>query len=141
MQTAPVLGDAEAMRAIGAIREELLRRGRAAVIAVADSQGELVALLRMAGAPLESGPIATNKAFTAARLRKPSRALGESVRTKGHDTAWYGDLRYLGWGGGMPVVVAGQVVGAVAVSGLSQDEDEELAGIGIAAALAGAGEG
>jgi glc operon protein GlcG len=136
MLTAPVLGDAEAMRAITAIRDEVLRRGKAVVIAVADSHGELLGLLRMAGAPLESGPIATNKAFTAARLRKPSRALGDGVRAKGHDTVWYGDPRYLGWGGGMPVVLDRQVVGAVAVSGLSQDEDEELAAIGIAAALA-----
>jgi glc operon protein GlcG len=136
MQTVAVLGDAEAMRAITAIRDEVLRRRQTAVIAVADAHGELIGLLRMAGAPLESGPIAANKAFTAARLRKPSRSLGESVRTKGSDTAWYGDPRYLGWGGGMPVVVAGQVVGAIAVSGLSQDEDEELASLGIAAALA-----
>jgi glc operon protein GlcG len=139
MQTAQVLGDAEALRAIMAIRDELSRRGSTAVIAVADAHGELIALLRLAGAPLESGPIATNKAFTAARLRKPSRSLGEGVRTKGYDTAWFGDPRYLGWGGGMPVEVAGQVVGAVAVSGLSQDEDEELAAIGVAAALAGQG--
>jgi glc operon protein GlcG len=96
----------------------------------------LLAFLRMKGAPLESGPIAINKAFTAARLRKPSRALGDSVRAKGYDTAWYGDPRYLGWGGGMPVAVGGLVVGAVAVSGLSQDEDEALAALGIAAALA-----
>ncbi len=136
MQTTPVPGDAEAMRAIVAIRDELIRRGRVAVIAVADAHGELLALLRMAGAPLESGPIATNKAFTAARLRKPSRAVGEAVRARGHDTMWYCDPRYVGWGGGLPMVVAGQVVGAVAVSGLSQDEDEALAALGIAAALA-----
>jgi glc operon protein GlcG len=136
MQMTPGLGDAEALRAIVAIRDELIRRGRAGVIAVADAHGELLALLRMGGAPLESGPIATNKAFTAARLRKPSRAVGEAVRTRGHDTVWYGDPRYVGWGGGLPVVVNGIVVGAVAVSGLSQDEDEELAALGIAAALA-----
>jgi glc operon protein GlcG len=136
MHSMPVLGDDEVLRAVGAIRDELAARGRTGVIAVADAHGELLALLRMEGAPLESGPIAANKAFTAARLRKPSRALGDSVRAKGYDTSWYGDPRYLGWGGGMPVVVAGQVVGAVAVSGLSQDEDEELASIGIAAALA-----
>jgi glc operon protein GlcG len=135
MQTMPVLGGAEALRAIHAIRDEALRRGLAAVIAVADAHGELLAFLRMEGGPLESGPIATNKAFTAARLRKPSRAVGERLRSKGEDIAFYGDPRYVGWGGGLPVVVAGVVVGAVAVSGLSQDDDEELAAIGIAAAL------
>jgi glc operon protein GlcG len=129
------LGDAEALCAIAAIRAEVLRRGKSVVIAVADAHGELLALLRMADAPLESGPIAGNKAFTAARLRKPSRALGDAVRAKGHDAAWYGDPRYVGWGGGLPMTVDGRVIGSVAVSGLSQDEDEELAAIGIAAAF------
>jgi len=136
MQTVTQLGDVEALRAVHAIRDALLTRGQTAVIAVADAHGELLAFLRMAGAPLESGPIATNKAFTAARLKKPSRAVGDAARGKGYDSAWYGDPRYLGWGGGLPVVLAGHVVGAVAVSGLSQDEDEAMAAIGIAAALA-----
>ena len=48
----------------------------------------------------------------------------------------YGDPRYIGWGGGVPVVVDGAVVGAVAVSGLSEHEDMELAGIGVAAIVA-----
>lgn len=47
--------------------------------------------------------------------------------------AYYGDPRYIGWGGGVPVVVAGTVVGSIAVSGLSQEEDMELAGLGAAA--------
>ena len=48
-------------------RHELLRRGKAAVIAVADAHGELIALLRLDGTPLPSILIATNKAWTAAR--------------------------------------------------------------------------
>ena len=53
--------------------------------------------------------------------------------------AYYGDPRYVGWGGGVPVLVEGQVVGAVAVSGLSQEEDAELAGMGAVAILEGLG--
>jgi glc operon protein GlcG len=47
--------------------------------------------------------------------------------------AYYGDPRYVGWGGGVPVVVAGTVVGAIAVSGLSQEEDMELAEMAVKA--------
>jgi glc operon protein GlcG len=137
MQTIPLLEGSDAMRAVVAIRDALLARGKTAVIAVTDAQGELLAFLRMDAAPLESGPIAINKAFTAARVRGASRSLGDNYRTKGYDAAWYGDPRYQGFGGGMPIVLAGRTVGAVAVSGLSQDEDEEMAAIGIAAALAG----
>ena len=51
----------------------------------------------------------------------------------GFDIAYYADKRYIGWGGGVPVVVAGKVVGAVAVSGLPEAEDAELAALGVQA--------
>jgi glc operon protein GlcG len=129
------LGHAEAQRAIDAIRQELERRDAAAVIAVADAHGELIALLRLDGAPLPSILIATNKAWTAARERKATRELGQAARDPdaGFDMAYFGDRRYIGWGGGLPVMLDGLVVGAVAVSGLPEMEDIELARIGVAA--------
>jgi glc operon protein GlcG len=129
------LGHAEAQRVIAAIQAELLQRGKAAVIAVADAHGELIALLRMDGARLPSIQIAMNKAWTAAREQVPTRELGQKSRhpQEGFDMAYYGDRRYIGWGGGVPVVVAGAVVGAVAVSGLPEGEDMELAAFGAAA--------
>lgn len=132
------LGHAEAQLAIQAIRDELLKRGKAAVIAVADAHGELISLLRLDGAPLPSILIATNKAWTAARERKPSRELGQAARDpqSGFDMAYFGDPRYIGWGGGVPVLVEGVVVGAVAVSGLPEQEDMDLVQIGVAAILA-----
>lgn len=48
----------------------------------------------------------------------------------------FGDLRYTAWGGGVPIVYQGQVVGAVGVSGLPEAEDMVLAAKG-AALLAG----
>ncbi len=132
------LGHAEAQRAIEAIKDELIKRHKAAVIAVADAHGELIGLLRLDGAPLPSIVIATNKAWTAARERKPSRELGQAARdpANGFDMAYYGDARYIGWGGGVPVIVDGTVVGAVAVSGLPEQEDMELVQLGVAAITA-----
>jgi glc operon protein GlcG len=131
------LGHAEAQRAIEAIQAELVKRGKAAVIAVADAHGELISLLRLDGAPLPSIVIATNKAWTAARERKPSRELGQAARdpNTGFDMAYYGDSRYIGWGGGVPVIISGAVVGSVAVSGLPEQEDMELVQLGVAAIL------
>jgi glc operon protein GlcG len=131
------LGAGEAQLAIQVIQAELVRRGKSAVIAVADDQGELIGLLRGDGAPLPSIVIATNKAWTAARERKPSVELGRASRDPqtGFDMAYYGDSRYIGWGGGVPVVVAGTVVGAIAVSGLIEAEDMELAGMAAAAVV------
>jgi len=135
MQHVTTLGHIEAQRAIQAIQAELQKRGKAAVIAVADAHGELISLLRIDGAPLPSIVIATNKAWTAARERKPSRELGQSARDPitGFDMAYYGDSRYIGWGGGVPVIVDGAVAGSVAVSGLPEQEDMELAELGVAA--------
>ena len=137
MQNEASLGHEEAQHAIEAIKAELLRRQKAAVIAVADAHGELIGLLRLDGAPLPSILIATNKAWTAARERKPTRELGQSARDPetGFDLAYFGDPRYIGWGGGVPVVIDGAVVGAVAVSGLPEQEDMELVQLGVAAIM------
>ena len=131
------LGHVEAQRAIQAIQSELLKQDKAAVIAVADAHGELIALLRMDGARLPSIQIASNKAWTAAREQIPTRELGQKSRhpQEGFDMAYFGDRRYIGWGGGVPVLLDGVVIGAVAVSGLPETEDMELAALGVAAIL------
>jgi glc operon protein GlcG len=133
------IGYEDARRALDAIASELTRRGLAAVITVADDHGELIALMRMDGAPLSSIAIATNKAWTAARERRSSYEVGQAARhpQTGFDIAYFGDPRFVGWGGGVPIVIAGAVVGAVAVSGAPQAVDMELAALGIQAILKG----
>jgi glc operon protein GlcG len=128
----------DARLALDVIAKELERRAQAAVIAVADDHGELLALMRMDGAPLPSILIAINKAWTAARERKPSSEIGRAVRhpATGFDIAYYGDPRYIGWGGGVPVVIAGAVIGAVAVSGAPEALDIEMATLGVEAIAA-----
>jgi glc operon protein GlcG len=102
---------------------------KSVVDAVADSHGELIAFARMDGAPISSIRIAANKAWTAAREREATKEIGEKARhpEKGHDIAYYGDPKFVGWGGGIPIWKDGVVAGAVAVSGLSSSEDVELA--------------
>jgi glc operon protein GlcG len=132
------LCDENAAVAVAAIKAELTRRGKPGAIAVVDSHGETLAVLRQSGAALSTLPIATNKSFTAARLRRPSLELGRTVRhpETGYDMAYFSDPRYVGFGGGVPVLKDGAVVGAVGVSGLTQNEDDDLARIGVAAILA-----
>ena len=129
------LGQAEAQKAIQAIQKEVAKRGKSVVIAVADPHGELIALHRMDGAPLPSITIATNKAFTAARKAEPTRDIGQRLRhpETGFDIAYYGDPRFVGWGGGLPVFMNNQLVGSVAVSGLPEIEDIEMVTIGVKA--------
>src|SRR2546427_5162964 len=133
MRTSQTIEYSEGKRTIDLIVERALKMQKAAVIAVPDSHGELIAFARMDGAPISSIRIAANKAWTAARERKPTKEIGEKVRDpqKGHDIAYYGDPKFVGWGGGLPVWKGGQVVGAVAVSGLSSSEDIVLATLGV----------
>ena len=138
MHQITVLSCADAQRAIAAIQGELVRLGKPAAIAVADAMGDLIAALRLDGTPVNCVRNASNKAYSAAREGKPSRDIGKAVRdpAKGFDIAYYGDPRYIGWGGGVPVMVGGKAVGAVAGSGLPEEEDARLAELGVAAILA-----
>lgn len=133
MHTTQNLSHKEAQTIITAISTELEQRGKAAVIVVADAHGELLAMLRISGAALPSILIAQNKAFTAARERRASKDIGQASRhpTDGFDTRYFGDPRYIGWGGGLPIWVGAACVGAVGVSGLPESEDIELAQLGI----------
>ena len=124
------LNHADAARIVDAIRAELDAQGKGAAIAVVDSQGELLAFLRTDGCKLPSITIAINKAFTAAREQRPSKEIGNSSREKQWPMTNFGDPRYTAWGGGVPIVYQGQVVGAVGVSGLPEADDIVLATMG-----------
>ena len=132
MRTVPVIEYAEARRIVDLIVEKTAAMQKTVVVAVADSHGEIIALARMDGVALPSIQIAMNKAWTAARSGKLTDEIGEKVKhpERGHDIAYYGDPRFVGWGGGVPVFKDGQIVGAVAVSGLSSAEDADLAKLG-----------
>jgi glc operon protein GlcG len=120
---------AEAKRTVDLLTAEIAQSGQAGVIAVADPAGELIAFARMDGAPVSSIRIAANKAYSAARERKSTEEIGQKARhpEKGFEIAYFGDDRFVGWGGGVPVWRDGEVVGAIAVSGLPQAEDIRLA--------------
>lgn len=125
-----VLSHKDAMKIVAAIQAELDKDGRGAAVAVADEHGELMALVRTDGCPLPSLNNAINKAFTAARERKESKAIGNSSKEKGWPMTNFGDLRYTAWGGGVPIEYQGQIVGAVGVSGLPEEDDMVLAQMG-----------
>ncbi|MEZ4668707.1 MAG: heme-binding protein [Anaerolineae bacterium] len=106
--------------------------GKRAAIAVTDAHGELMAFLRTDGCPLASINNAIHKAFTSSREGKDSKAIGNSSKEKGWPMTNFGDLRYTAWGGGVPLRYQGQVVGAVGVSGLPEEDDIVLARLGAA---------
>lgn len=127
------LSHADAAKIVAAVQAELEKTKRGAAVAVCDGHGELVAFLRIDGCRLPSITIAQNKAFTATREQRETSKIGENSRKKNTPMTNYGDLRYVAWGGGVPVLHKGEVIGGVGVSGLSEEEDIELALLGIKA--------
>jgi glc operon protein GlcG len=124
------LGHRDAQAIIAVIQAVLERENKGAAVAVVDAHGELIAFLRTDGCPLPSLNNALHKAYTAARERKPSAEIGRASREQGFAITNFGDLRYTGWGGGVPILYRGEVIGAVGVSGLPEDEDIDLARLG-----------
>ena len=119
------------MNVLRIVQNELERRNKGAAVAVVDAHGELMAMLRTDGCRLSCINVAINKAYTAAREESPSKALGDASKREGFSPTNFGELRYVTWGGGVPIRTAdGEVVGAVGVSGLSEDEDIALAELG-----------
>src|SRR3954465_6581682 len=118
-----------AAEAAGAAATE---RGVAPVAAAVDAGGELVYLWRPDAAQVASVGVATDKARTAAIYRRPSKDF-EDQATHGRPSALH-LARAVPLQGGIPIVVDGQVVGALGVSGASSaDEDQELAVVGVQA--------
>jgi glc operon protein GlcG len=127
MNSYRVLSLAEAQQLIQHVQTAVEAQHKGAAIAVVDNHGELMAFARTDGCPFPSIQIAINKAYTAARERNSSRNLGEASRRDGFPLTNFGELRYVGWGGGFPIWHEGAIVGAIGVSGLPEQEDMDLA--------------
>lgn len=129
----PTLSHKDAVVVLHAIKGELELRDKGAAVAIVDDHGELFAFVRTDGCKLPSINIALNKAYTAAREQDESGIVGERSKTEGFPMTNFGELRYVSWGGGVPLVADDRVVGAVGVSGLTEAEDIELARLGVTA--------
>ena len=127
MRTLKAMTLDEAMKMLHLVKERLDEKQLGAAVAVVDAHGELLAFMRTDSCRLSCIAVAINKAYAAAREHKETRKLGQESRERGFPLTNFGDLRYVSWAGGVPVRFGDEVVGAVGVSGLTEDEDVELA--------------
>lgn len=128
MLTKAVLTIAEVAHILEAARAEAERNDWKVAIAVVDDGGHPLALLRLDGCAPIGGYIATEKARTAALGRRESKVYEDVInggRTAFLSAPLPGTLE-----GGVPVVVDGQVVGAVGVSGVQAAQDAQVAKAG-----------
>ena len=135
MQTKFVLSSADVKKIAAAAEAEALANNWAVTIAIVDDGGHLLALQRMDGCAPVSAHIAPSKAKTAAIGRRETK-IYEDIINNGR-TAFLSAPYIDGMlEGGVPVVVDGQVIGAVGVSGVKSEQDAQIAKAGIAALVA-----
>ena len=97
-------------------------------VAVVDTHGYLVYFERMEDTQIASMEIAVGKAKAAATYRRPTRAFADVINKGGPATATLPGV--FASPGGLPIMVDGKVTGAVGVSGVTGDQDEQCAKAG-----------
>ncbi|TWC32341.1 glc operon protein GlcG [Pseudomonas sp. SJZ079] len=130
MQSKAVLGQAEVARILAAARAEAQQHSWAVAIAVVDDGGHPLALERLDGCAAVAAYIATEKARSAALGRRETKGYEDMVN--GGRSAFLSAPLITSLEGGVPVMVDGQVVGAVGVSGVKAEQDAQVAKAGIA---------
>ena len=100
------------------------------VIAIVDTGGNLVMLQRMDDAQFGSIDVAKGKAHTAVAFRRPTKAFQDLIAQGGVNLRL---LKLEGASpleGGVPIVVGGKIIGAVGVSGVTSQQDAQIATAG-----------
>lgn len=113
---------------IAAAEAEAKRLGAGGAVAVVDDGGNLVMMVRIEGTFSAGANIAIAKARSAANFRKPTSVFENAIKSGRLSLVANGELMPLQ--GGVPIVVDGQVVGAVGVAGaMSSQQDEDIANV------------
>lgn len=120
-----------AQRMAAAAEAEARRNGWPVAIAIVDAHGGLIHFQRLDGTQAASLDIALGKARTAARFRRSTKALEDAVA--GGRTVLLSVEGILPLEGGVPITVDGEVIGAIGVSGVTSQQDAQVAEAGVAA--------
>jgi uncharacterized protein GlcG (DUF336 family) len=126
--TVRTITSAFAQELLASAEKKATTDGKPMVIAIVDREGTLKAFVRMDGAPLLSVEIAQNKAYTAVAFGMATHAWFEFI--KGDEPLRLGIVhteRLVTFGGGFPIVVDGEVIGGIGVSGGHYTDDMAVA--------------
>lgn len=125
---------AAAHTAVGAAVQAAEAMGLRINVAVTDRSGTLAAFLRMPGAFLHSVDIAIDKAYTAASFGFPTSQWGAVLaQDEMLRIGLSGRPRLVVFGGGLPILADGELIGGIGVSGGSAEQDEACARAGLQA--------
>jgi uncharacterized protein GlcG (DUF336 family) len=127
------LNTAAAKKIAAGTLAECQKNGWNVSVAVVDTHGALVYFERMENTQYASNDIAIGKARAAATYRRPTRAFADAINKGSPATATLPGV--FASPGGVPVFVDGKVTGAVGVSGVTGDQDEQCALAGTKSAM------
>jgi len=116
---------------LAAAEAEAMKNKWTVAIAVVDESGNLIAFHKLDDTQMGSIDIAIGKARTAARMKRPTKALEDAVA--GGRTVMLAVEGITPLEGGVPVLLDGRVIGAVGVSGVTSQQDAQVAQAGAAA--------
>jgi len=128
----PSVNIATAKKVAAATLAECQKNNWNVAVAVVDTHGYLVYFERMENTQYASMDIAIGKAKAAATYRRPTRVFADVINKGGPATATLPGV--FASPGGLPIMVDGKVTGAVGVSGVTGDQDEQCAKGGLEAA-------
>jgi glc operon protein GlcG len=134
--TRPTLPRKASRRMVDAAIAAALEMSVSVTVAVVDESGVTKELLRMDGAPLVSLQTAINKAYAAAAIGMPPDDFYSAIESDGAAIAEFATRPGLALiAGGLPIIVDGQVAGAIGVAGaMTGAEDRRIGEAAIAAA-------
>ena len=121
----------QAKKILAGAEAEAKKNNWPVVIAILDTGGNTVLMARLDNAQFGSLEVARQKAWTAAAFRRPSKVFEDIVAGGG---AGLRILKLEGVApleGGIPIVVDGKLIGAVGVSGVTSQQDAQIARAGI----------
>lgn len=122
---------ADAKKVAAAASAKAVAEGWTVVIAIHDNGGNLVYLERADGTQLGSIVVAQEKSRTALMFRRPTKALEDVVLSgRVHMMSLPGITSVEG---GVPIIVGGEIVGSIGVSGVQSSQDGQVAAAGAAA--------
>ncbi|HUL95201.1 MAG TPA: heme-binding protein [Usitatibacter sp.] len=123
----------QARKAAAGASAEAHKRGWPMAIAVVDTAGQLVYFEKNDQTQTASIAIAQDKAVTAATLRRSTKVIQDVIAGGGAGIRFMTLRGVTAVEGGVPLTIDGKIVGALGVSGMSSDQDGEIAKAGVEA--------
>lgn len=124
MKTRLALTLEDAKKMMAAAEEEATRNNWEVVIAILNDGGRIVAVHRMDGARPGNDQIAIAKATTSAMTCRPTVVWEKWI--EGRHKA-YATFPFIAAQGGLPIIIDGDLIGAIGVSGVKSSQDEQIA--------------